>query len=176
MKHNSNMANFIFVLLEQSGDFLNILGMVGIAFLTILIPIAIAIFNDKREFEVLDKHVILDHVVKTRLFLVYLALIFLPLLFWSSSTVCLRFLELIIWGAGIYFMAKILVNSYHWMKGNKFNSRFDYLSKLENLKDMEESWRSVWQTENINTQNEKELFVIFSSIIYELLENNERES
>jgi len=150
--------------------------MVGIAFLTILIPIAIAIFNDTKDFEVLDKNVILDHVVSARLFLVYLALIFLPLLFWGSSPIWLRFLELITWCVGIYFIAIVLINSYHWMKGNKFGLRFNYLKNLKNIKDMEESWYSVWQTKNINTQNEKEFFIIFSLTIDNLLKNNERKS
>jgi len=30
--------------------------------------------------------------------------------------------------------------------------------KLNNPKDMEESWRSVWETKNVNTQKEKEFF------------------
>lgn len=150
--------------------------MVGIAFLTILIPIAIAIFNDTKDFEVLDKNVILDHVVSARYFLVYLALIFLPLLFWGSSSIWLRFLELVTWGVGVYFIAIVLINSYHWMKGNKFGLRFDYLKNLKNTKDMEESWYSVWQTKNINTQNEKEFFIIFSLTIDNLLKNNERKS
>lgn len=167
------MGNFFCIILGQSGDFLNILGMVGIALLTILIPIAIAIFKDSKDFEVLDKNAILDHVVKARLFLIYLALIFLPLLFWASSPIWLRFLELIIWGVGIYFISIVLINSYHWTKGNKFGLRFDYLKNLKNIKDMEESWNSVWQTKNINTQNEKEFFIIFSSTIDNLLKNNE---
>jgi len=172
----SIIVGFIFTTLEGLTDLPNILQGIGVALLMILIPIAIAIFSDKREFEALDKNVILDYIVKARLFLVYLALIFLPFLLWNSSAPWLRFLELIVWGIGIYFMTKVLINSYHWMKGNKFNLRFNYLRKLENLKDMEKSWRSVWQTENINPQNEREFFEIFSSTIDQLLKNNERES
>lgn len=170
------MENFVCILFGQSGDFLNILGMVGIALLTILIPIAIAIFNNTKDFEVLDKNVILDHVVKAQSFLSYLALIFLPLVFWGSSPIWLRFLELIVWGVGIYFVAIVLINSYYWMKGNRFSLRFDYLKNLKNIKDMEESWYSVWQTKDINTQNEKEFFTIFSSAVDNLLENNEGKS
>ena len=163
------MKEFICTLLAQSGDFLNILGMVGMALLTILIPIAIAIFNSTKDFVVLDKNVILDHVVNARLFLVYLALIFLPLLFWTSSPFLFRFLELIIWGIGIYFVANVLRKLYYWMKGNKFDFRFNYLKNLKDKKDIEESWKSVWQTININTQNEEEFFIIFSSVIDDLL-------
>jgi hypothetical protein len=84
-----------------------------------------------------------------------------------------RFLEIIIWAFGVYFMTKILINSYHWMKGNKFTLRFDYLRQLRDVRDLEESWRSVWQSERINPQNEQEFFELFSSAIDQLLRNNE---
>lgn len=170
------MENLIRIFLSQSGDPLNILGMVGIALLTVLIPIAVAIFNDKKDFEVLDRNVILDHVVNARYFLIYLALVYAPILLWGGSPYSLRFLELVAWGVGIYFIAMVLINSYYWMKGNKFMLRFDYLRKLNNPKDMEESWRSVWEAKNINTQNEKEFFTIFSTTIDNLLKNNDRET
>lgn len=157
------------VFLNQSGDFVNVLGMIGIALLTILLPVAVAIFGDSKDFEVLDRNVILDHVVSAQLFMTYLTLVFLPLFLWGGLSTPLRFWGLISWGAGIYLIAKVLIDSYHWMKGNKFLLRFEYLKKLNNLKDMEESWRSVWQTKNINAQNEKEFFIIFSSAIDNLL-------
>lgn len=170
------MYEFICSILKQSGDLLNILGMVGIALLTVLIPIAVAIFNDKKDFEVLDRNVILDHVVNARYFLIYLALVYAPVLLWAGSSYSLRFLELVAWGVGIYFIAMVLINSYYWMKGSKFMLRFDYLRKLNNPKDMEESWRSVWEAKNINTQNEKEFFTIFSTTIDNFLKNNDRET
>lgn len=167
------MLNYLFTILDQLITILNqlkieqdILQVIGMAFLTILIPVAIAIFGDKKEFEVLDRNVILDHVVQAKLFLIYLGLIFLPLLFWDISPAWLRFA---LWIMGIYFMSKILINSYYWMKGNKFNLRFNYLKNLKNVEDMEESWRSVWQTEKINPQNEQEFFKIFSFTIEQLL-------
>ncbi|OGN11632.1 MAG: hypothetical protein A3C69_01890 [Candidatus Yanofskybacteria bacterium RIFCSPHIGHO2_02_FULL_43_12] len=170
------MTDFICSLLKQTGDPLNILGMVGIALLTILIPIAVAIFNDKKDFEILDRNVILDHVVNARYFLIYIALVYIPILLWPGSSFLLRFIELAVWGVGIYLIAMVLINSYHWMKGDKFMLRFDYLKKLNNPKDMEGSWRSVWETKNVNTQNEKEFFTIFSSAIDNLLKNNDRKT
>ncbi len=164
-----NIKDIIFTIMEGPTDFPSMLRAIGVAFLTILIPVAIAIFREKNEFETLDRNVILDHIIKARSILIYLAFIFLPFLFWNGSCPWLRLIEVIIWTVGVYFMTKLLVNSYHWMKGNKFNLRFDYLRKLRNTKDMEESWRSVWQTEKINTQNEQEFLQIFSSTINELL-------
>lgn len=162
----SNLFNDFF---NQTGDLINLFGMVGIATLTVLIPITIAIFGDTKDFEVLDKNVILNHVVKGQYFLIYIALIYLPLLLWGFSALWLRAMELVIWAIGILFILMILINSYHWMKGNKFQARFSYLRKLRDIKDMEESWRSVWETKNINFQNEKEFFIIFSEAIDDLL-------
>lgn len=161
------MLNYLFTILDQLKIEQDILQVIGMAFLTILIPVAIAIFGDK-EFEVLDRNVILDHVVQAKFFLFYLGLIFLPLLFWNISPTWLRFVEIILWAIGIYFMSRILIKLYRWMKESKFSLRFNYLRNLRNVKDMEESWYSVWQAEKINPQNEREFFEIFSSTIEQL--------
>lgn len=167
------MENFIHTFLYKSSDLPSTLGMIGIAFLTILIPIAVAIFSDKKDFEILDRNVILDHVVNARYFLIYIALIYVPILLWESSSHDFHFFEFFAWATGICLIAVILRKSYHWMKGNKFILRFGYLRKLNNPKDMEESWRSVWEEKNINTQNEKEFFAIFSSAVDNFLKNND---
>ena len=83
-------------------------------------------------------------------------------------------MELISWIIGVVLITKILSSSYHWIKGNKYPLRFGYLRELRDRLDMEEAWRSVWQTENINFRNEREFFDIFLSTINQLLENDER--
>jgi hypothetical protein len=150
-----------------------LLGIV-VAYLTILISVAIAIFREVKEFGVLDSYVILDHIIKAKRLLLYLGLTFFPLLFWNGSLPWTRLLEIFSWIIGVFFITKILINAYHWMKGSKFRLRFDYLRGLRNKQDMEEAWRSVWQTENINFQNEQEFFNIFHSTVNRLLENDER--
>ena len=150
-----------------------LLGIV-VAYLTILISIAIAIFSEKKEFEALDRNVILDHIIKAKSILFYFGLALLPLLFWNGSLWWTRLLELIFWIIGVVFITKILVSSYHWMKGNKYRLRFSYLRELRDRQDMEEAWRSVWQTENINFQNEQEFSSIFLSTVKQLLETHER--
>jgi len=169
-----DILNYLSAILNQLKIEQDILQVISMAFLTILTPLAIAIFGDRKEFEILDRNVILGHVVQAKSFLFYLGLVFLPLLFWNISPGGIRFVEFIFWAIGIYFMLKILISSYHWMKGNKFSLRFDYLKNLKNVKDMEESWRSVWQTEKINPQNERQFFDIFSSTIEQLLRNHEQ--
>lgn len=49
------------------------------------------------------------------------------------------------------------------------NLRLNYLKAIKNIQDMEESWHSVWQTKNVNIQNEREFFKIFSIAIDQLL-------
>ncbi len=102
------MLNYFFTILDQLKIEQDILQVIGMAFLTILIPVAIAIFGDKKEFEVLDRNVILDHVVQAKFFLFYLGLIFLPLLFWNISSVWLRFVEIILWAIRNLFYVKNL--------------------------------------------------------------------
>lgn len=165
---------YILVGVDGDSDLPAVLLGIVVALLTILISVAIAIFSEKKEFEALDRNVILDHIIKAKSLLLYLGFAFLPLLFWNGSLPWTRLLEIIFWIIGAFFITKILINAYYWMKGNKFRLRFDYLRGLRNRQDMEEAWRSVWQTENINFQNEQEFFNIFHSTVNRLLENDER--
>jgi len=144
---------------------------VGLAFLTVLIPVAIAIFDSDTEFRELDNHVILDHVIGAKKILFALAAIFLPFFFWQHSSSSWRLAELLIWLAGVIFLTTRIASSYQWIKGNKYPLRFGYLRRLTDPKDMEEAWVSVWQSENINPQNESQFFQIFMEKINMLLDN-----
>jgi len=78
--------DFIYKFIENSSNLPSFLHTIGIALLTILIPISIAMFSRKREYVELDKNVILDGIFRPKLFLMVLGLIFLPALFWHIST------------------------------------------------------------------------------------------
>ena len=145
---------------------------VGLAGLTILIPVAIAIFTGDKDFRELDNHVILDHVIQAKRLLVYSALIFFPVFFWHDSPILLRIVELIAWGIGVYFLVDILMRSYKWLKGNKFPMRFEFLETMKDKKDMEESWSSVWGSEKVNSKNENDFFKIFAKRVDKLFETN----
>ncbi len=149
----------------------NVLGIIGGVFLTIFIPIAIGIFKNEEDYKILDKNVILDQVVKAHFFLYYLVAIFFPLLLWEASPLWLRVVWLIIWTAGIICVSISLINSYGWLKEKKFSLRFAYLKNPRDIQDMGESWFSVWQTKNINPENETKFFKIFSDTIDKLLES-----
>ena len=174
LKYTPEFSKVLNAGVDGDNDLPAILLGVVVAYLTILISVAIAIFSEKKEFEALDRNVILDHIIKAKSLLFYLALTFFPLLFWNGSLPLTRLLEISCWIIGVIFISRTLGKSYHWMKGNKFSSRFDYLRQLRNRQDMEEAWRSVWQTENINFQNEQEFYNIFCSTVNRLLENDER--
>ena len=150
-------------------DFPALAHNIGLALITILIPVGILLLGDKREFEELDKHVVLDYITQSKKIIGYIILIFFPFLFWKSSFITGRIIEIFLWAVGLWSICKILQQSYLWIKGNKFPLRFGYLKSLSEQKDMEATWKSVWQTEKINSQNEKAFFDIFSSKIDELL-------
>ncbi len=178
----NNILIYIFNKLEKLNDLANVMQNIGLALLTILIPLAIAILTNvyrKREdqnieFRDLDLHVILDEIFKIKKLLIYTALIFCPFIFWEISSGIFRFIEIIFSTMGIYLIIRTLLDIYRWTKGNVFEYRFSYLKSVKNYDDLESVWRSVWQTKNINTRNEREFLKIFLSTINYLLEKNER--
>ena len=170
-------------LLDELNNLLTIIQGIGIALLTILIPLAIAILadiyqkrrEDKREFTDLDLHVILDSVFNIKLIILSVFLIFLPMFFWEISSRWIRLVEIILSFFGIYLITRTIITKvYRWVKGNVFKLRFSYLKKLRNHDDLEISYRSVWQAKNINIQNEREFFKIFSTAIDQLLKSTEK--
>ncbi len=165
LKYFTELSKVVSAEVDCANDLPAILVGIVVAYLTILISVAIAIFGEKKEFEQLDRNVILDHIVKAKALLFYLGLTFFPLLFWNASLPPTRLLEIVIWAIGLGLITKVLFRSYHWMKGNKFPLRLSYFNNLRNRQDLEEAWRSVWETENINFQNEHEFFKAFQPAI-----------
>ena len=152
---------------------------IGLALLTILIPLAIAILTDilqkKRgedvDFAELDLHVILDHVLRFKVLLISTFLIFSPLFFWEKSLPHTPLKAIIagVWMIGILLLLGIILDIYLWVKGNVSEFRFSYLKKLKKVKDLKPVWGSVWKTRNINSQRETYFFEIFFSIINKIL-------
>ena len=160
--------------LEELNTFSILAQNIGLAFVAILIPIAIAIFRDKN-FETLDTNVILDRVINGKKLVTYLGIILIiPFLWYITNNVFINSISLLLWLFGIYIILRILGDCYKWMKGHKMNLRFNYLEALKNIQDMEESWHSVWQTKNVNIQNEREFFKIFSTTIDQLLKSTKK--
>ena len=171
-----NMENLdIFLeIFEELNTFSILAQNIGLAFVAILIPIAMAIFRDK-DFGTLDTYVILDWVVNGKKLLASLGMIlFIPFLWYITNNVFINSFGLLLWLFGIYIILKILGNCYKWIKGHKMNLRFNYLKAIKDTQDMEESWHSVWQTKNVNIQNEREFFKIFSTAIDQLLKSTKK--
>jgi hypothetical protein len=142
---------------------------VGLALLTILIPLAIAILADfyqKRgdktaDFVELDLLVILDCVFQIKQLILYSLLIFTPFVFWELSPAPLRIVEIFLSLTGICFLTRMIFNVYKWTKGNVLTYRFSYLEKLEESPDFENAWKSVWSSRSIDPPNEIKFFEIF---------------
>lgn len=178
----------LIVWLKNSESIPTIIQNTGLALLTILIPLAIAVLEDinlkqkdkKRLLGGLDLHVILDHVFQMPKLLVWTTFIFLPLLLWDIfiSLPLLRLLLIFFSCIGIYFIGKTVLKGYLWVKGRVWDFRFSYLDSLKEHKDFENVWRSVWQTEIINREDievpnsndEQKFFNIFSKQIDKLLQ------
>jgi len=164
--------DFIYKFLENPSNLPSFLHTIGIALLTILIPISIAMFSREKEYVELDKNIILDEIFRPKLFLTVLGLIFLPALFWHISTFEFKIIELILWIFGIFLMIIFLKNSYSWIKGNKYKYRIRYLSNLKNEKDLIESMRSIWQKGDMDIKSEKDFLGIFSIKIEQYIKVN----
>jgi hypothetical protein len=181
-----NIYNFLIIHLSKplSGinNFPNIIQGIGLALLTILIPLAIAVLadiyqkrkEDKKEYAYLDLHVILDNVFNIKLLILSVFFIFLPVLFWEILIGLDKLIAIHFTFIGILLVTDIIFKVSRWVKGNVFEFRFSYLRKLKMYNDLEIVWSSIWKVENINYQNEKEFFMIFSSKIDKLLKSNKK--
>lgn len=156
---------------------------VGLALLTILIPLVLFIFSLEKEalFE-WDKIVILDKVIEAKNLLISIALIFLPLFFWDYNSLFLKFILFLIFTSGVIYLIKILFNSYHWIKAVEIKEAHDptnfrdslrnkYLEEINNLSEKEKVWILTWQKNISNTIYERNLIKKFIANIDVLVEN-----
>jgi hypothetical protein len=168
-------------LVEGLNELPSLFHNIGLALLSILIPLAIAILGDvyqkkkdkKEDFVELDLQVILDCVFPIRRLIVFSLLIFFPFAFWEISCASLRILEMLLSLIGIYFLARTILNVYRWTKGDVFTFRFSHLEKLEKSPDFETAWKSVWSSKEIAMQSEIRFFKIFSSKIDKMVKQYE---
>jgi hypothetical protein len=165
--------------LSKLNNFPNIIQGIGLALLTILIPLAIAVLADiyqkrkdkEKEFVYLDLHVILDNVFNIKLLILSVFLIFLPMFFWDILIDSYRLIAIILTSIGIILVTVIIVKVYRWIKGSIFDFRFSYLKKVKKHNDLGIVWKSIWEVTKINIQDEKEFCKIFFSKIDHLQES-----
>jgi len=168
--------------LSKINNFTTIIQGIGLALLTILIPLAIAVLADiyqkrkkeNKEYAYLDLHVILDNVFKIKIIILSIFLIFLPMFFLEILIGLDRLIAVIFTFIGLLLVVDVIFKVSRWVKGNVFDFRFSYLEKLRKYNDLEIVWRSVWQVKNIDIQKERKFFQIFSSTINRLLNLTEK--
>lgn len=149
---------------------------VGIAYLTILVPLAVAILiylvqekdGNTGHYSSLNLHTVLDRIIRFRLLLISIGFIFIPVMFWSVSSSTWRLVILILWLVALVFLVNILINVYQWVKGNRQEYRLKYLNSKLKPDDLIESFSSIWSVDG-NDATEREYFIIFTSKIDNLL-------
>ncbi|HUS50507.1 MAG TPA: hypothetical protein VMZ91_10105 [Candidatus Paceibacterota bacterium] len=164
--------------LSKMNNFPNVIQGMGLALLTILIPLAIAVLadiyqkrkNKEKEFVDLDLHVILDNVFNIRLLIFSVFLMFIPMLFWDILIGLYKLIPIILNTVGIILVTVIIIKVYHWIKGNIFDFRLSYLKKVKKYDDLGIVWKSIWEVKKINFQDEIEFCKIFFSKIDHLQE------
>ena len=164
--------------LSKMNNFPNVIQGIGLALLTILIPLAIAVLadiyqkrkNKENEFVDLDLHVILDNVFNIRLLIFSVFLMFIPMLFWDILIGLYRLIPIILNSIGIILVTVIIIKVYRWIKGNIFDFRFSYLRKVKKDDDLGVVWKSIWGVKKINFQDEINFCKIFFSKIDHLQE------
>lgn len=161
--------------LSKMNNFPNVIQGIGLALLTILIPLAIAVLadiyqkrkNKENEFVDLDLHVILDNVFNIRLLIFSVFLMFIPMLFWDILIGLYRFIPIILNSIGIILVTVIIIRVYRWIKGNIFDFRFSYLRKVKKDDDLGVVWKSIWGVKKINFQDE----IIFCKIFFSKIDH-----
>ena len=156
---------------------------VGLALLTILIPVVLFIFSfsSKREIDLFewDKVVILDKVIQAKKLLISVTFIFLPLFFWSLLP---KFILFPFFCIGVFNLVEILLNSYYWIKTVEIqgdhdlsnfrdNLRNRYLEETNNLSEKEKIWILTWRQSILNTAHERNLLKKFVENIDALIKN-----
>lgn len=149
---------------------------VGMAYLTVLVPIAVAILiylvqekdGNTGHYASLNLHTVLDRIIRFKLLLISIGFIFIPVLFWSVSSSLWRLVILILWVIALIFLIKTLINVYQWVKGNRQEYRLEYLNSKLKPDDLIESFSSIWSVDG-NDATEREYFIIFTSKIDNLL-------
>jgi hypothetical protein len=163
----------------NNSDLDKLITSLGLAFLTLLIPLAMGILLDvyqrrrekESDFMQLDLQVILNRVFKIKWLVCFILLVFIPMLFWKSiDNIVFRFFELVTSSLGLSFIAFTVFDTYGWIKGYNFKYRLNYLSKLNSLEDMDICWKSVWSVKDLSLEDETDLFEVFAKKVGSLID------
>jgi len=177
--------------LRQNDNISLLIQNVGLALVTILIPIFVAAYIEKdKTFTVVDQQLLVGYLLKGSYILLDLLLIFIPPFFWRlidsyilsyaqrMNIVYLTFrLYLIALPIiGIYGLISKASRAFSWLKGNKNISRFEFLKELKDTSVLDEIWRNIWINDSSNVEVEESFIKIFYVKIDELLRSKKENS
>ncbi|MRI75191.1 hypothetical protein FDP51_14670 [Enterococcus mundtii] len=151
--------------------------------LALLIPLAILLIenngNAKDQSFSWDKMVIFSQVIEVKKTVLGLIFITIPLIFWEVNI--LRPVILFIYIVGIFFMSKLLKDSYDWItskyKENEYfrnEKRFKYLDDLKDDQIIYDTWKLIWETEEQRIGLDETKLTKKFFVTYKNLENKEK--
>ncbi|MHA6124324.1 hypothetical protein [Enterococcus mundtii] len=151
--------------------------------LALLIPLAILLIenngNAKDQSFSWDKMVIFSQVMEVKKTVLGLIFITIPLIFWEVNI--LRPVILFIYIVGIFFMSKLLKDSYDWItskyKENEYfrnEKRFKYLDDLKDDQTIYDTWKLIWETEEQRIGLDETKLIKKFFVTYKNLENKEK--
>ncbi len=182
------MLPLVFIELLSSEVLPMVMQGIGLALVTILIPVVLFIFSHEKEslFE-WDKIVILDKVIEVKSLMISIGFIFFPLLFWGMNNYLIKIIAIILFITGLGYVVKILINSYKWIKTieipderkrNNFRNKLrnDYLGEIKNLEEKERVWSLTWRKEIKSVLDERNLIKKFIINIDALIRDDKLDS
>jgi hypothetical protein len=175
--------------LRQSDNITLLIQNVGLALVTILIPIFVAAYTEKdKTFVLVDQQLLVGYLLKGIQILLDILLIFIPPFFWqlidsyhlsyaqrmNNVYLVFRLYLIALPIIGIYGLANKAIRAFSWLKGNKNISRFEFLKELKDTSVLDEIWRNIWINESPNVEVEESFLNIFYDKIDELLRSNKK--
>ena len=180
------IVNFSKIISEilQYPEVPHVIQNLGLAFLTILIPFAIAVFTiilqkkeEQKNLQKLNLSVLLDEVFNLKFILIAIIFIFLPFCFWSVSQI-IWFKSILVFASSlsIYFIGRTVWKVYRWVKGDEIDYQISYLRRTNNSREVKAVWEDIWRTDEkkLSWRKEKEFLKVFTTKIEKLIENSER--
>ena len=156
--------------------------MQSLAIGLVTITIAIAIYLTKNSHNgAFDRDVILDEIIRSKLFFIYFFLLFLPQFLWGLSNKEGRILLFFIYVIGVFGFSKILFSSYKWLKefeltGSTIRNnyrpkkRMDFLKSLVRNSQKTKLWDHVWDISPTTFSEEKDYVELYISEVETVLE------
>ena len=166
-------GNGLFRTLEQS-EFAPLLQNFCLALLTILIPVALAIFQDGDNKDY-NRMVIVNKVLKLDDLLLSVFLCFFPTLFWVFYKGNLFHTVLFfIWAIGCQKLINIFLVNFRWVRGEQEEIKIEFISNLKYTDpNFSVAWELIWRGEESLKYREKDYLLLFAQHLNQLLQRQQ---